>query len=67
MTAQPPVDLPKRKLLPTLWIKTDVLSNIEQNYKDQTKEFEINGQNLRMERELAGIGDRYLNMQHSFL
>ena len=59
---QPPVKLPKRKYLPTLGTKTDVLSKIEGTYKDQTEEFETNGQKLRAERELAGIGDRYSNM-----
>ena len=62
---KPPVTLPKRKLLPILETKTSVLTRIEQKYNNKTEEFETNGQKLRMERESAGIGDRYSNMQPS--
>ena len=60
---KPPIHLPKRKELPTLGTKTNILSCIEKNYIDKTDEFEIYGQNLWRERELVGIGDRYTNMQ----
>ena len=59
----PPIYLPKRKDLPTLGRKTHKLSYIEKNYHDKKGEFEIYGQNIRRERELVGIGDRYTEMQ----
>ena len=60
---KPPVELPERNILPTLGEKTATLSRIEENYNNQSEEFETAGQNLRVERELAGIGDRYSQMQ----
>ena len=60
---KPPVELPKRKVLPTLGTKSTTLSGIEQTYENQKRSFEEDGLNLRKEREKAGIGDRYENMQ----
>ena len=60
---KPPVELPERKILPTLGTKMAALSRIEGKYASQSQNFEIAGQNLRVERELAGIGDRYSQMQ----
>ena len=60
---KPPVKLPERKVLPTLGRKTAILSRIEDKYASQSEKFETAGQNLRVERELAGIGDRYSQMQ----
>ena len=62
---KPPVELPKRKIIPSLGTKTGTVSRIEQRYENQTEKFETDGQNLRVERELAGFGDRYGNMQPS--
>ena len=45
--------------------KTGTVSRLEQRYENQTETFETDGQNLRVERELAGFGDRYGNMQPS--
>ena len=60
---KPPVELPKQKVLPTLGTKSTTLSGIEQTYENQKRSFEEDGLNLRKEREKAGIGDRYENMQ----
>ena len=57
------MELPKRKVLPTLGTKTGILSRIEENYESQTEKFEMEAQNERVERELAGIGDIYENIQ----
>ena len=43
--------------------KSATLSGIEQTYESQKISFEEDGQNLRKEREKAGIGDKYENMQ----
>ena len=59
----PPVDLPKRKMLPTLGTKTSTLSLIEKKHNDQSDKFETDWKNEWAERELSGIGDRYSNMQ----
>ena len=60
---KPPVELPERKILPTLGTKMAILSRIKGKYASQSQNFEIAGQNLRVERELAGIGDQYSQMQ----
>ena len=63
----PPVDLPRQKMLPTLGTKTSTLSLIEKKYNDQSDKFETDWKNERAERELAGIGDRYNNMQPLYM
>ena len=59
---KPPINLPKRKYLPTLGAKTHILSCIQKKYLDKTEGLEISDQNLRKERELVGISDEYTNM-----
>lgn len=39
--------------------KTHILSSIEQTYLNKTDKFEISGQSLQSERDLAGIGNQY--------
>ena len=53
----------KTKILPTLGTKTSTLPLIEKTYNDQSDKFETDWKNERAERELAGIGDIYSNMQ----
>ena len=57
ISGKPPVALPKMKILPSWGGKTGTVSRIEQIYDSNTEKFETDGQNLRVERELADFGN----------
>ena len=60
---KPPVQIPERKKLQILGTATQQLTVIEECNKLKLSGFEKHARNLKVERELVGVGDSYTNMQ----
>ena len=60
---KPPINIPKRKKLPTLGKQTVVLENLDKNYIKDEEGFVRNADTIRKEREDIGIGSMYSEMQ----
>ena len=59
----PPVPLPDRKQLPSLGTQSQDLVAIDITHTLGSVQFEDNANSVRLERELAGMGDRYSELQ----
>ena len=59
----PPVPLPDRKQLPSLGTQSQDLVAIDITHTLGSVQFEDNANSVRVERELAGMGDRYSELQ----
>ena len=60
---KPPINIPKRKKLPTLGKQIVVLENLDKNYIKDEEGFVRNADTIRKEREDIGIGSMYSEMQ----
>ena len=60
---KPPINIPKRKTLPTLGKQTVVVENLDKNYIKDEEGFVRNADTIRKEREDMGLGSMYYEMQ----
>ena len=60
---KPPINIPKRKKLPTLGKQTLVVENLDKNYIKDEEGFVRNADTIRKEREDMGLGSMYYEMQ----
>ena len=60
---KPPINIPKRKKLPTLGKQTVIAENLDNNYIKDEEGFVRNADTIRKEREDIGIGSMYSEMQ----